>query len=88
MIHVKTFIDAILDLYPGCPSDTAKSIAEHACLKYSGRVGCSAAAKNLMIQPFAWQLLHTSAMLKPTTMNSLWKVGNVLMRGMVKDQLN
>jgi len=44
--------------------------------------------KNLMIQPFAWQLLHTSTMLKPTTMNSLRKVGNVLMRGMVKDQLN
>ena len=44
---IKTFIDAILDLYSGCPSNTAKSIAEHACLKLSGRVGRSAAAKKL-----------------------------------------
>jgi hypothetical protein len=41
------FIDAILAQYPGCPSNTAKSIAEHACLKHSGRVGRSAAAKKL-----------------------------------------
>ena len=45
--YIKTFIDAILELYPGCPSNTAKSIAEHACLKHSGRVGRSAAAKKL-----------------------------------------
>jgi hypothetical protein len=30
-----------------CLADTAKSIAEHACLKHSGRVGRSAAAKKL-----------------------------------------
>jgi hypothetical protein len=45
--YIEMFIDAILDQYPGCPSHTAKSIAQHACLKHSGRVGRSAAAKKL-----------------------------------------
>ena len=31
--------------YPGCPEDEAVAIAEHACVKYSGRVGRTAAAK-------------------------------------------
>ena len=44
--YIRDFSDAILDLYPKCPARTAKSIAEHACLKYSGRVGRSAAAKS------------------------------------------
>ena len=44
--YIRQFSDAILDLYPKCPARTAKSIAEHACLKYSGRVGRSAAAKS------------------------------------------
>lgn len=44
--YIKQFIEAVLDLYPKCPASTAKSIAEHACLKYSGRVGRSAAAKS------------------------------------------
>ena len=37
----------IRDRYPCCPPEEARSIAEHACEKYSGRVGRSAAAKNL-----------------------------------------
>ena len=44
--YIRQFSGAILDLYPKCPARTAKSIAEHACLKYSGRVGRSAAAKS------------------------------------------
>ena len=32
-------------LFPGCPPGEAEAIAEHACAKYSGRVGRSAAAK-------------------------------------------
>ena len=36
-----------LCLYPGCPKEEAEAIAEHACRKYSGRVGRSAAAKSL-----------------------------------------
>ena len=33
--------------FPRCPPDREHEIAEHACLKYSGRVGRSAAAKAL-----------------------------------------
>ncbi|MFW5775292.1 MAG: DUF2293 domain-containing protein [Chitinivibrionales bacterium] len=34
-------------LFPNCPPDREHTIAHHACLKYSGRVGRSAAAKQL-----------------------------------------
>ena len=34
-------------LFPDCPREIEKLIAEHACEKYSGRVGRSASAKNL-----------------------------------------
>jgi hypothetical protein len=43
--YVETFAQRIGDLFPRCPSDERQAIAEHACQKYSGRVGCSAAAK-------------------------------------------
>ena len=45
--YIKRFAEEIRCLYPKCPTETAKSIAEHACRKYSGRVGRSAAAKAL-----------------------------------------
>lgn len=32
-------------MYPACPADEAEVIAKHACEKYSGRVGRSAAAR-------------------------------------------
>ncbi|HKA21555.1 MAG TPA: DUF2293 domain-containing protein [Blastocatellia bacterium] len=35
----------IRELYPGCPESESIDIAEHACQKYSGRVGRSAEAK-------------------------------------------
>lgn len=47
MAYVKRFAQAVRQLYPKCPPKTAQSIAEHACAKYSGRVGRSAAAKAL-----------------------------------------
>ncbi len=43
--YVDGFAARILDNYPGCPPSSARRIAEHACRKYSGRVGRSAAAK-------------------------------------------
>lgn len=43
--YVTRFSNEIGIRYPGCPAAEAKSIAEHACRKYSGRVGRSAAAK-------------------------------------------
>jgi hypothetical protein len=43
--YVNAFAARIRESFPGCPSNDAQSIAEHACRKYSGRVGRSAAAK-------------------------------------------
>ncbi len=47
LAYVRQFAERIRQLYPRCPARTATSIAEHACAKYSGRVGRSAAAKAL-----------------------------------------
>jgi hypothetical protein len=44
---VADFARAIRAEFPGCPADEEKQIAEHACRKYSGRVGRSASAKAL-----------------------------------------
>lgn len=44
---VARFAERIRQLYPACPPDRADRIAAHACQKYSGRVGRSAAAKRL-----------------------------------------
>jgi hypothetical protein len=43
--YVKKFEQRIGDLFPACPPSNRCSIAEHACEKYSGRVGRTAAAK-------------------------------------------
>ena len=52
---VSGFVARIRQLYPGCPADWAERIASHACQKYSGRVGRSAAdhglAARLMRRP-------------------------------------
>jgi hypothetical protein len=45
--YVERFAHRVSELFPSCPSDARHVIAEHACLKYSGRVGRSAAAKDL-----------------------------------------
>jgi hypothetical protein len=44
---VQRFAERIRQLYPGIPLGREKSIAEHACRKYSGRIGRTAAAKDL-----------------------------------------
>ncbi|MGC9320610.1 MAG: DUF2293 domain-containing protein [Armatimonadota bacterium] len=44
--YVQRFAERVRALYPGCPRGREVTIAEHACLKYSGRVGRSAAAKS------------------------------------------
>lgn len=43
--YVDQFAERLKECYPSCPADVAEHIAQHACLKYSGRVGRSAAAK-------------------------------------------
>jgi hypothetical protein len=45
--YVEQFARRVRELFPDCPSGREKAIALHACLKYSGRVGRSASAKNL-----------------------------------------
>ncbi len=45
--YVASFARRIREIFPGCPPGKEEAIAEHACLKYSGRVGRSAAAKRL-----------------------------------------
>jgi hypothetical protein len=43
--YIAQFSKQIRIQFPGCPSQEAEAIADHACQKYSGRVGRSSAAK-------------------------------------------
>lgn len=43
--YIRDFAARVKALYPGCPKGREFVIARHACRKYSGRVGRSAAAK-------------------------------------------
>jgi hypothetical protein len=45
--YIDKFAQRIREMFPLCPRGRELSIAEHACLKYSGRVGRSAMAKSL-----------------------------------------
>jgi len=45
--YVKRFAARVRELYPKCPRVREQTIAEHACLKHSGRVGRSGSAKSL-----------------------------------------
>jgi hypothetical protein len=45
--YVARFAKGVRGLFPSCPMNREQAIAEFACLKYSGRVGRSAAAKQL-----------------------------------------
>jgi hypothetical protein len=45
--YIQRFAERVRRFYPGCPAGTETAIAEHACLKYSGRIGRTAAAKVL-----------------------------------------
>lgn len=45
--YVEEFARRVRELFPACPAHREVQIAEHACRKYSGRIGRSAAAKSL-----------------------------------------
>jgi hypothetical protein len=45
--YVSSFAEWVRELFPNCPVGREQIIAEHACQKYSGRVGRSADAKSL-----------------------------------------
>jgi hypothetical protein len=72
--YIDSFAETILEQYPGCGADTAREISEHACRKYSGRVGRSAAAKNL--EPKAIKLaVRAYVRHKMTVYDSLFEKG-------------
>ncbi|MBI2486258.1 MAG: DUF2293 domain-containing protein [Deltaproteobacteria bacterium] len=45
--YAEQFATRVRELFPRCPTGREREIAEHACLKYSGRIGRSASAKKL-----------------------------------------
>lgn len=45
--YIRRLAARVREVYPYCPSERETLIAEHACRKYSGRVGRSASAKEL-----------------------------------------
>jgi hypothetical protein len=45
--YVARFAQRIRELFPGCPAGTEQTITQHACRKYSGRVGGTSAARQL-----------------------------------------
>jgi hypothetical protein len=45
--YIDQFVKRIRELFPLCPPGREAIIAEHACLKYSGRIGRAASAKDL-----------------------------------------
>jgi hypothetical protein len=45
--YIRSFASRVREIFPFCPPARENLIAEHACRKYSGRVGRSAAAKSL-----------------------------------------
>ena len=44
--YINDFASELLRVFPNCPSKTVEEISNHACQKYSGRVGRTANAKN------------------------------------------
>jgi hypothetical protein len=52
--YLASFTRRVGELFPGCPVEEQRAIAEHACEKYSGRVGRSAAAR--VLEPDAVRL--------------------------------
>ena len=46
-VYIQRFAGQVRVLYPGMPAGIETAIAEHACQKYSDRIGRSAAAKDL-----------------------------------------
>jgi len=49
--YIDQFTKRIREFFPFCPPGRKAIIAEHACLKYSGRIGRTASAKDLEEEP-------------------------------------
>jgi hypothetical protein len=48
--YIARFAQAVRERYPGCPAGRETVVAEHACRKYSGRVGRSRDAKEFEVR--------------------------------------
>ncbi len=78
----------IVSLFPGCPPERAQSIARHASVRGSGRVGRSAAGRAL--EPQALQLAVTAAVRHADTRYDellMAGVGRELARAQVSDEV-
>src|SRR5688572_19349719 len=60
--YVHEFAKRVREFFPGCPAGREVQIAEHACRKYSGHIGRSAAAKSFdeaaVLLPVAAHIRH------------------------------
>jgi len=86
--YLAEFASHIQRLFPGCPAAKETEIAEHACRKYSGRVGRSRRAKEFALQAIT---LAVQAYVRHeyTNYNELLMMGQerFLARDMVRDQV-
>jgi hypothetical protein len=49
--YIQTFAQRVRELFPNCPPNREQEIAEHACRKYTARIGRTAAAKSFAPEP-------------------------------------
>ena len=87
--YVKEYGERIRLLYPRMPSGLEAKIAEHACLKYSGRVGRSGGAKRFDPEMITLSVLahirHTETAYDELLMRG---VDRQEARGMVRDKID
>ena len=74
--YIRRFAEAVRSHFAGCPPVEAEAIAAHACEKYSGRVGRSAAAKEFDAEAIELAVKAQSATPTQTTTAFCRKVGN------------
>jgi hypothetical protein len=70
--YVQEFARRIRDLFPHCPEGREVEIAEHACRKYSGRVGDRRRLRVLTNALYCWQWLPMCAIVKQITI-TFWQ---------------
>ena len=73
--YIERFAARVRELYPRCPLGRETIIAEHACLKYSGRVGRTAAAKSFAEEAVDLAGSSTSVTQKRSTIGSCSDIG-------------
>ena len=73
--YVAQFAGRVRELFPGCPPGHEIAIAEHAYLKYSGRVA-RRRPKAWMRMPFGWPSSPTFGTSRPTTIRC-WRAAMI-----------